>query len=135
MPIGAHQKLCGIDDAAVEQGGERGRDVFENLPNVRAVELAAAVGAAGTIDSAGQQAVEVFDAAAEEGAVIEEGVFAGAERDAAIDFAEQGRGLEFVETGGDRAGIEIGGEGELIGVEEGDAVTLEAEPGGNLIGG
>ena len=43
--------------------------------------------------------------------------------------------MEFAEAGGGSAGIGIGGEGELVGVEEGDTVSPEAEPGGNLFGG
>lgn len=126
--------MGGVDDAAVEQGSEGGGDVFDDLPDVGAVELSAAVGAASAVDGAGQQSVEILDAAAEEGALMEEGPLAGAEGDAAIDFAEQGRGLEFTEAGGGSAGIGIGCERELVGVEEGDAISLEAEAGGNLGG-
>ena len=105
------------------------------MPDVGPMELAAAVGAASAVDGAGQETVEILDAAAEEGALMEEGPLAGAEGDAAIDFAEEGRGVEFAETGGGSAGIAIGGERELVGVEEGDALSLEAEAGGNLFGG
>ena len=88
VPIGAYQDLGGIDDAAVEQGNKRSGDVFDDLPDVGPMELAAAVGAASAVDGAGQETVEILDAAAEEGALMEEGPLAGAEGDAAIDFAE-----------------------------------------------
>lgn len=109
-PIGAYQDLGGVDDPAVEQRSEGGGDVFDHLPDVGAVELAATVGATSAVDGAGQKTVEIFDAAAEERALIEEGPLAGAERDAAIDFAQQRRGLEFGEAVGGSEGIAIGGE-------------------------
>ena len=88
VPVGAYEDLGGVDDSTGEQGAEGGVDFVDDLPDVGEVELAATVGAAGAVDGSGEEAVEVFDAAGEEGAAMEKGPFAGAERDAAIDFAE-----------------------------------------------
>lgn len=125
--------MGGVDDAAFEQRAERGVNVFDHLPDVGTVELAAAVRAAASVDGAREQAVEVLDAAAEEGTAVEQGPFAGADRDPAIHLAQQGRGLEFAVAGGRGSGIGVRCEGELVGVQEGEAFAAKAQPGRNLV--
>ena len=57
-PVWAEEDLGGIDNAAVEVGGKRGVDVADDSPDVRAVELTPAMGAACAVDRAGEQSVD-----------------------------------------------------------------------------